>query len=133
MNDVRIARHTGTFGIACVALTFGQFPLWLVGSAPSVYDGRGFAQHLFDIKNVALTRILMDQGIYLSMLVFAVAAAAWATFDSGVLPAGPDGSRWLAPCCVLPRCLRCTAVRSTPAAFITLAVGDLRSWRTVRR
>jgi hypothetical protein len=28
-------------------------------------------QHLFDIKNVALTRILMDQGIYVSMLVFA--------------------------------------------------------------
>ncbi|MGE5803518.1 MAG: hypothetical protein ACM358_14820 [Gemmatimonadota bacterium] len=71
MSDIRIARLTGTFGIVCVALTFGQFPLWLVGSAPSVYDGRGFAQHLFDIKNVAFTRILMDQGIYVSMLVFA--------------------------------------------------------------
>jgi hypothetical protein len=70
MNDLRIARLTGTFGIACVALSFGQFPLWLVGNPPSVYDGRGFAQHLFDIKNVALTRILMDQGIYVSMLVF---------------------------------------------------------------
>ena len=32
---------------------------------------RGFAQHLFAIKNVAFTRILMDQGIYVSMLVFA--------------------------------------------------------------
>ena len=53
MNDVKIARITGVFGIACVALTFGQFPLWLVGSAPSVYDGQGFAQHLFAIKNVA--------------------------------------------------------------------------------
>jgi len=71
MNDVKIARITGVFGIACVALTFGQFPLWLVGSPPSVYDGRGFAQHLFAIKNVAFTRILMDQGIYVSMLVFA--------------------------------------------------------------
>jgi hypothetical protein len=71
MSDLRIARLTGTFGIACVALSFGQFPLWLVGNPPSVYDGRGFAQHLFDIKNVALTRILMDQGIYVSMLVFA--------------------------------------------------------------
>jgi hypothetical protein len=70
MNDAKIARITGVFGITCVALTFGQFPLWL-GSAPSVYDGRGFAQHLFDIKNIAFTRILMDQGIYVSMLVFA--------------------------------------------------------------
>jgi hypothetical protein len=28
MNDARITRITGAFGIACVALTFGQFPLW---------------------------------------------------------------------------------------------------------
>ena len=70
MNDVKIARLTGVFGLACVALTFGQFPLWLVGSPPSVYDGAGFAQHLFDIKRVALTRILMDQGIYASVLIF---------------------------------------------------------------
>jgi hypothetical protein len=71
MDDVKIARVTGGFGVACVALSFGQFPLWLVGSAPSVYDGSGFARHLFDITNVAFTRILMDQGIYVSMLVFA--------------------------------------------------------------
>jgi len=37
MNDPKIARITGVFGVACVALTFGQFPLWLVGSPPSVY------------------------------------------------------------------------------------------------
>ena len=70
MGDLKIARITGWFGLACVALTFGQFPLWL-GHAPSVYDGSGFARHLFDIKNVAFTRILMDQGIYASMLIFA--------------------------------------------------------------
>ena len=54
MNDVRIARITGAFGIACVALTFGQFPLWL-GDSPSVYDCPEFARHLFDIKRVAFT------------------------------------------------------------------------------
>ena len=43
MNDVRIARITGAFGLACVALTFGQFPLWL-GNSPSVYDGSGLAR-----------------------------------------------------------------------------------------
>ena len=62
MNDRTIARITGAFGLACVGLTFGQFPLWLVGSSPSVYDGHAFAAHLFDIKNVAFARILMDQG-----------------------------------------------------------------------
>jgi hypothetical protein len=71
MDDVKIARVTGVCGVACVALSFGQFPLWLVGSPPSVYDGSRFARHLFDIKNVAFTRILMDQGTYVSMLVFA--------------------------------------------------------------
>jgi uncharacterized membrane protein YeaQ/YmgE (transglycosylase-associated protein family) len=71
MDDVKIARITGVAGLACVALTFVQFPLWLVGTSPSVYDGRAFATHLFSIKNVAFTRILMDQGIYVSMLVFA--------------------------------------------------------------
>jgi hypothetical protein len=55
MDDVKIARVTGGVGVACVALTFGQFPLWLIGSASSVYDGSGFARHLFDIKNVAFT------------------------------------------------------------------------------
>ena len=65
MSDVKIARLTG--GVRARV----QFPLWLVGSPPSVYDGSGFAQHLFDIKHVAFTRILMDQGIYASMLIFA--------------------------------------------------------------
>jgi hypothetical protein len=70
MNDVRIARITGACGLACVALSVGQFPLWL-GDYPSFYDGAGFARHLFAIKNIAFTRILMDLGIYVSMLVFA--------------------------------------------------------------
>jgi len=70
MNDVRIARITGAFGIACVTLSLGQFPLWL-GDSPSMYDGSEFAGHLYAIKNIAFTRILMDQGIYVSMLVFA--------------------------------------------------------------
>jgi len=46
MNDVRIARITGACGLACVALSVGQFPLWL-GDYPSFYDGPGFARHLF--------------------------------------------------------------------------------------
>ncbi|HEX8030396.1 MAG TPA: hypothetical protein VF491_18105 [Vicinamibacterales bacterium] len=62
MNDVRIARITGTCGLACVAPSVGQFPLWL-GNYPSFYDGPEFARYLFGIKNIAFTRILMDQGV----------------------------------------------------------------------
>lgn len=42
-----------------------------VGGAPSVYDGAAFGQYLFSIKNAAFTRILLDQGIYVTMIVFA--------------------------------------------------------------
>jgi hypothetical protein len=36
MTDARIARIRGVFGLAVVCLTWAQFPLWLVGSPPSV-------------------------------------------------------------------------------------------------
>ena len=71
MNDASIARTTGVSALACVALSWGQLPLWLVGNMPSVYDGNAFAQHLSDIRYVAFTRILLDQGIYISMMIFA--------------------------------------------------------------
>ncbi len=40
-------------------------------SPPSPYDGAAFGQHLFMIKNIAFTRILLDQGVYVTSLVFA--------------------------------------------------------------
>ena len=45
----------------------------LYGGRPngSVYDGAALGKELFGIKNIALTRILLDQGVYISMLVFA--------------------------------------------------------------
>jgi len=48
-----VFHRTGAFGLAVVVLTWAQFPLWLIGQAPSVYDGAAFGQHLFAIKNVA--------------------------------------------------------------------------------
>ena len=71
MNDLKMFHRTGAFGLAVVGLTWAQFPLWLIGQAPSVYDGAAFGHHLFAIKNVAFTRILLDQGIYVAMIVFA--------------------------------------------------------------
>ena len=88
MDDSSISRITGVCGLACVGLTWAQFPLWLVGSSPSVYDGGALAQHLFDIHHLALLRILLDQGIYVSMMVFA------AGFRHLVRRARPE-SEWL--------------------------------------
>jgi hypothetical protein len=71
MNDLKVSRWTGAFGLACVVLWLSQFPLYMTGNPPSVYDGTAFGQHLFAIKNVALTRVLLDQGVYVTLIVFA--------------------------------------------------------------
>jgi hypothetical protein len=74
--------------IGCVGLSWAQFPLWRVGSPPSIYDSGAFAQHLFDIRHIALLRILLDQGIYVCMMVFA------AGFRHLIRRARPE-SEWL--------------------------------------
>ena len=71
MTDSSIARITGMFGVACVLLSWAQFPLWVIGGAPPFYDSEALARHLSDIRTTALVRILMDQGIYVSMMIFA--------------------------------------------------------------
>jgi len=71
ITDSSIARITGTFGVACVLLSWAQFPLWVIGGAPPFYDSEALARHLSDIRTTALVRILMDQGIYVSMMIFA--------------------------------------------------------------
>jgi hypothetical protein len=71
MNDLRVSHLTGAFGVTAVVLWLSQFPLYMMGSPPSVYDGAAFGQHLFSIKNIAFTRILLDQGVYVAMMVFA--------------------------------------------------------------
>lgn len=54
MTETRVARVTGIGALACVALSWLQFPLWVIGEPPSMYDGAGFARHLFDIRTMAL-------------------------------------------------------------------------------
>ena len=88
MTETRVARVTGIGALACVALSWLQFPLWVIGEPPSMYDGAGFARHLFDIRTIALLRVLMDQGIYVGMMVFA------AGFRHLVRHARPE-SEWL--------------------------------------
>jgi hypothetical protein len=88
MTETRVARVTGTGALVCVALSWLQFPLWVIGEPPSVYDGAGYARHLFDLRTLALLRVLMDQGIYIGMMVFA------AGFRHLVRHARPE-SEWL--------------------------------------
>jgi hypothetical protein len=47
MSDSSIARITGMFGVACVLLSWAQFPLWVIGGAPPFYDSEALAQHLY--------------------------------------------------------------------------------------
>ena len=61
MNDLTVHRGTGASALALVVLCLGQLPLWMIAAPPSVYDGAAFGQHLLSIKNVAFTRILLDQ------------------------------------------------------------------------
>jgi hypothetical protein len=71
VNDLRVSHWTGVFGVAGIVLWLSQFPLYMMGSPPSVYDGAAFGHHLLSIKNIAFTRILLDQGVYVAMMVFA--------------------------------------------------------------
>lgn len=71
MTESSIARTTGICALACVVFSWAQFPLWMVGNPASVYDGQGLVNHLAGIRNIALTRIALDQCIYISMMVFA--------------------------------------------------------------
>jgi hypothetical protein len=70
LSDLKVFRWTGAFGLATVVFWLSQFPLYMVGNAPSVYDGVATSQHLKSISTIAFTRILLDQGVYVSMLVF---------------------------------------------------------------
>lgn len=43
----------------------------MIGNPAYVYEGQAFATCLPGIRNVTLTRIAMDQSIYVSMMIFA--------------------------------------------------------------
>jgi hypothetical protein len=65
-----LRRMTGAAALACVILSWGQFPLWMIGDPPLVYDGAGSARHLLSIKAAVFTRILCDLGIYVALMLF---------------------------------------------------------------
>jgi hypothetical protein len=71
VRDLTVSRWTGAFGLATVTAWLAQFPLYMAGAAPSVYDGAAYGEHLRAIHEIAFARILLDQGVYICVLVFA--------------------------------------------------------------
>jgi hypothetical protein len=70
MNDQKVFRWTGAFGVAVFVLVLMEFPLWMVGNAPHFNDAVAYSQYLAKIKDVALTRVLLDMCIYVSFMIF---------------------------------------------------------------
>lgn len=71
MNDLKVYRWTGISGLAVVLFSWSQFPLYMIDGGVSAYDSEGLAKHLYNIKNIALTRVLLDQCLYISAIIFA--------------------------------------------------------------
>jgi hypothetical protein len=72
VNDLKMYRVTGIFGLAMVVFWLSQFPLYMQGDAGiSVYDGAALGRSLYRIQNIVFTRLLLDMGLYITGMVFA--------------------------------------------------------------
>ncbi len=77
MNELKLGRLTGLFGLALVAFSLGQFPLYMQGDPTvSVYDGQALAREMSRIHDVVFTRILLDMGLYVAAMLFAAGFSA---------------------------------------------------------
>jgi len=70
MNDLKVFRWTGAFGLAVFVLVLMEFPLWGVGSPPHINDAVANSQYITKIKDVVLTRVLLDMCIVVSFVIF---------------------------------------------------------------
>lgn len=68
---VNFRRRTGVFGLAVVALSWAQFPLYSMTGAPPAYNGSALAESFQVSSNVVFARILLDLGLYVVLMVFA--------------------------------------------------------------
>lgn len=71
----KVVRKTGWFGLAGVAFLVLELPLWVLpgvffGSPPQISDAIHSSQYLASIRVIALTRVLLDMGMYASLMVF---------------------------------------------------------------
>jgi hypothetical protein len=82
-------RWTGAFGLAVVAVSWAQFPIYTMSGAPAAYNGEALAENFHTSSTVVFTRILLDLGLYVALMIFA------ARFAQLVMKARA-GLEWLA-------------------------------------
>jgi hypothetical protein len=71
VDDNKIIRWTGIFGLVGAILGLAELPLWVIpGTPPPIRDGAGFAKYLADSRPIALTRVLIDVLMYITFMVF---------------------------------------------------------------
>ena len=70
MNDLKVFRWTGAFGVTVFVLVLMECPLWGVGNAPHINEAAAYSQYMAKIKDVALTRVLLDMCIVVSFVIF---------------------------------------------------------------
>lgn len=71
MNNSKVWRWTGAFGLACGILFLCELPLWILpGTGPLISDAVANAQHLANIRVIVLTRVLLDMGMFVGFTVF---------------------------------------------------------------
>jgi hypothetical protein len=71
MNDLKVRRWTGAFGIACIALILVAQTLWILGGpAPQLKETVKFSEYVAGNNAVILTRTLADTLIIVCFLVF---------------------------------------------------------------
>lgn len=71
MNDLKVRRLTGAFGLAIVALNWAMFPLYLVpGPAPQFQDTARFINYWTSINGIVLTRVFLDILEWVGTLAF---------------------------------------------------------------
>lgn len=71
MNDLKVFRCTGWFGVAGVLLLACELPLWILpGTPPLISETVGHSRFLAEIRVIALTRVLLDLGMYACFMVF---------------------------------------------------------------
>jgi len=86
--NVTFRRRTGVFGLAVVALSWAQFPLYSMTGVPPAYNGTALAESFHASSTIVFIRILLDLGLYVALMVFA------ARFAHLVMNARP-GLEWL--------------------------------------
>ncbi len=73
MNDLKVRRWTGAFGVASIALILIAQPLWFIaGTAPRLEDTVKFSEYVTRNNAIILTRTLADTLIMVCFLVFLV-------------------------------------------------------------